>query len=136
MTPNYPNRADIELAHIRTAVSGLPTALKHRILNRCDKLAVLYRRQLKDDDPAPTPAEQHEAIKGQHDASLAVVAALLSKRVLSYKNEGEFYTSQFHTTIVYARRKIEKLYPEYRFCSKWTSDGGHPYKLYWLEDKI
>ena len=137
MKPNYPNLADAELAHIRRAVDGLPTELKHRILNRCDKLSVLYRRQQKGlPEFIPAPAEQHDAIKERHDAVLEVIAALVSGRVLSYKNEGEFYTSQFHTTIVYARRKIEKQYPQYRLCSKWTTDGGHPYKLYWIESTI
>ena len=129
---NYPNRIAEQTDRIRKIAATLPAWQKHTLLNACGMIELTSRRH----QYAPTNTEQHEAIKEQHDAVLDIVNALLSGRVLSYKNEGEFYTSQFHTAIVYARRKMEKAYPQYRFCSKWTTDGGHPYKLYWIESTI
>ena len=130
--PNYSKRITEQTARIRRVAATLPIWQRHALLNACDGIELQARRQ----QAVPTPDQQHTAIKEQHDVVLQVVQALLARRVLSYKNEGEFYTFQFHTTIVYARRRIEKAYPQYIFCSRWTSDGGHPYKLYWLEDRV
>ena len=130
MTPNYPNRIAEQTARIRKIAATLPAGQKHTLLNACGMIELNTRRH----QYTPTPAEQHDAIKGQHDASLDILRALLAGRVLSYKDGREFYTSQFHTAIVYARRKMEKTHPWCRFCSKWTNDGGHPYKLYWIEN--
>ena len=101
MTPNYPNRAEIELAHIRTAVVGLSTALRHRILNRCDKLSVLYRRQQRDIPEADdrTPARQQEQVAEQYNTAQRIVAALLAGRILSQRDSREFRTTAFHSRI-------------------------------------
>ncbi len=140
MTPNYPNRAEIELAHIRNAVSGLPVALRHRILNRCDKLAVLYRRQQKAIPEADdrTPAQQQADIAGQYDTTRRIVAALPAGRTLSLKNSAEFRTSQFHTHICKARRMLARQYPGLILRSRFTTEAetaaGRPFKIYWIDN--
>ena len=138
MTPNYPNRADIELAHIRTAVAGLPTGLRHRILNRCDKLAVLYRRQQRDIPEADdrTPRQQQEQVAGQYNTAQRIVAALLSGRTLSQRDSQEFKTTAFHSRIADARRILSRQ--GYTIRSRYTTDAetlaGRAFKLYWIDN--
>ena len=138
MTPNYPNRADIELAHIRTAVAGLPTALRHRILNRCDKLSVLYRRQQQSIPEADdrTPAQQQEQVAGQYNTAQRIVAALLSGRTLSQRDSQEFKTTAFHSRIADARRILSRQ--GYTLRSRYTTDAetlaGRAFKLYWIDN--
>ena len=138
MTPNYPNRADIELAHIRTAVAGLPTALRHRILNRCDKLSVLYRRQQRDIPEADnrTPRQQQEQVAGQYNTAQRIVAALLSGRTLSQRDSQEFKTTAFHSRIADARRILSRQ--GYTLRSRYTTDAetlaGRAFKLYWIDN--
>jgi hypothetical protein len=138
MTPNYPNRAEIELAHIRTAVAGLPTALRHRILNRCDKLSVLYRRQQQDIPEADdrTPRQQQEQVAGQYNTAQRIVAALLSGRTLSQRDSQEFKTTAFHSRIADARRILSRQ--GYTLRSRYTTDAetlaGRAFKLYWIDN--
>ena len=136
--PNFPNRADTELNHIRAAVAGLPTALRHRILNRCDKLAVLYRRMpAAPEQDNRTPAQQSEQVAEQYNTAHRIVAALLSGRVLSQRNSQEFKTTAFHSRIADARRILARQYPDRHLCSRFTEDhrteAGRPFKLYWLD---
>jgi hypothetical protein len=139
MTPNYPNRAEIELAHIRTAVAGLPTALRHRILNRCDKLSVLYRRQQAELPEADdrTPRQQQEQVAGQYNTAQRIVAALLSGRTLSQRDSQEFKTTAFHSRIADARRILSRQ--GYTLRSRYTTDAetlaGRAFKLYWIDIK-
>ena len=139
MSPNFANRADIELAHIRTAVAGLPTALRHRILNRCDKLAVLYRRQQREipEQDTRTPAEQAAQVAEQYNTAQRIVAALLSGRTLSQRDSREFKTTAFHSRIADARRILARQHPGVTLCSRFTTDAetaaGRPFKLYWIE---
>lgn len=139
MTPNYPNRAEIELAHIRTAVAGLPTALRHRILNRCDKLSVLYRRQQQSIPEADnrTPAQQQEQVAGQYNTAQRIVAALLAGRTLSQRDSQEFKTTAFHSRIADARRILSRQ--GYTLRSRYTTDAetlaGRAFKLYWIDIK-
>lgn len=139
MTPNYPNRAEIELAHIRTAVSGLPVALRHRILNRCDKLSVLYRRQQAELPEADTrtPRQQQEQVAGQYNTAQRIVAALLSGRTLSQRDSQEFKTTAFHSRIADARRILSRQ--GYTLRSRYTTDAetlaGRAFKLYWIDIK-
>ena len=138
MTPNYPNRAEIELAHIRTAVAGLPTGLRHRILNRCDKLAVLYRRQQQAIPEADnrTPRQQQEQVAGQYNTAQRIVAALLSGRTLSQRDSQEFKTTAFHSRIADARRILSRQ--GYTLRSRYTTDAetlaGRAFKLYWIDN--
>ena len=138
MTPNYPNRAEIELAHIRTAVSGLPVALRHRILNRCDKLSVLYRRQQAELPEADdrTPRQQQEQVAGQYNTAQRIVAALLSGRTLSQRDSQEFKTTAFHSRIADARRILSRQ--GYTLRSRYTTDAetlaGRAFKLYWIDN--
>ena len=138
MTPNYPNRAEIELAHIRTAVAGLPTALRHRILNRCDKLSVLYRRQQQSIPEADdrTPRQQQEQVAGQYNTAQRIVAALLSGRTLSQRDSQEFKTTAFHSRIADARRILSRQ--GYTLRSRYTTDtetlAGRAFKLYWIDN--
>lgn len=138
MTPNYPNRAEIELAHIRTAVAGLPTALRHRILNRCDKLSVLYRRQQQSIPEADdrTPRQQQEQVAGQYNTAQRIVAALLSGRTLSQRDSQEFKTTAFHSRIADARRILSRQ--GYTLRSRYTTDAetlaGRSFKLYWIDN--
>ena len=138
MTPNYPNRAEIELAHIRTAVAGLPTALRHRILNRCDKLSVLYRRQQAELPEADdrTPRQQQEQVAGQYNTAQRIVAALLSGRTLSQRGSQEFKTTAFHSRIADARRILSRQ--GYTLRSRYTTDAGtlagRAFKLYWIDN--
>lgn len=135
-TPNFPNRADVELNHIRTAVAGLPTALRHRILNRCDKLAVLYRRMpAAPEQDNRTPAQQSEQVAGQYNTAQRIVAALLAGRTLSQRNSQEFKTTAFHSRIADARRILARQ--GYTLRSRYTTDAetlaGRPFKIYWLD---
>jgi len=138
MTPNYPNRAEIELAHIRTAVAGLPTALRHRILNRCDKLSVLYRRQQAEMPEADdrTPRQQQEQVAGQYNTAQRIVADLLSGRTLSQRDSQEFKTTAFHSRIADARRILSRQ--GYTLRSRYTTDAetiaGRAFKLYWIDN--
>jgi hypothetical protein len=138
MTPNYPNRAEIELAHIRTAVAGLPTSLRHRILNRCDKLSVLYRRQQQSIPEADdrTPRQQQEQVAGQYNTAQRIVAALLSGRTLSQRDSQEFKTTAFHSRIADARRILSRQ--GYTLRSRYTTDAetlaGRAFKLYWIDN--
>jgi hypothetical protein len=140
MTPNYPNRAEIELAHIRTAVAGLPTALRHRILNRCDKLSVLYRRQHAELPEADdrTPRQQQEQVAGQYNTAQRIVAALLSGRTLSQRDSQEFKTTAFHSRIADARRILSRQ--GYTLRSRYTTDAetlaGRAFKLYWIDNPV
>jgi hypothetical protein len=140
MTPNYPNRAEIELAHIRTAVAGLPTALRHRILNRCDKLSVLYRRQQAELPEADdrTPRQQQEQVAGQYNTAQRIVAALLSGRTLSQRDSQEFKTTAFHSRIADARRILSRQ--GYTLRSRYTTDAetlaGRAFKLYWIDNPV
>lgn len=139
MTPNYQNRAEIELAHIRTAVAGLPTALRHRILNRCDKLSVLYRRQQAELPEADdrTPRQQQKQVAGQYNTAQRIVAALLSGRTLSQRDSQEFKTTAFHSRIADARRILSRQ--GYTLRSRYTTDAetlaGRAFKLYWIDIK-
>lgn len=135
-TPNFPNRADTELNHIRAAVAGLPTALRHRILNRCDKLAVLYRRMpAAPEQDNRTPAQQSEQVAGQYNTAQRIVAALLAGRTLSQRNSQEFKTTAFHSRIADARRILARQGHTLR--SRYTTDAetiaGRPFKIYWLD---
>lgn len=135
-TPNFPNRADVELNHIRTAVAGLPTDLRHRILNRCDKLAVLYRRMpAAPEQDNRTPAQQSEQVAGQYNTAQRIVAALLAGRTLSQRNSQEFKTTAFHSRIADARRILARQ--GYTLRSRYTTDAetlaGRPFKIYWLD---
>ena len=135
-TPNFPNRADVELNHIRTAVAGLPTDLRHRILNRCDKLAVLYRRMpAAPEQDNRTPAQQSEQVAGQYNTAQRIVAALLAGRTLSQRNSQEFKTTAFHSRIADARRILARQGHTLR--SRYTTDAetlaGRPFKIYWLD---
>ena len=136
--PNFPNRADVELNHIRTAVAGLPTALRHRILNRCDKLAVLYRRMpAAPEQDNRTPAQQSEQVAGQYNTAQRIVAALLAGRTLSQRNSQEFKTTAFHSRIADARRILARQ--GYTLRSRYTTDAetlaGRPFKIYWIDIK-
>ena len=137
-TPNFPNRADVELNHIRTAVAGLPTALRHRILNRCDKLAVLYRRMpATPEQDNRTPAQQSEQVAEQYNTAQRIVAALLAGRTLSQRNSQEFKTTAFHSRIADARRILARQ--GYTLRSRYTTDAetlaGRAFKLYWIDIK-
>ncbi len=136
-TPNFPNRADVELNHIRTAVAGLPTALRHRILNRCDKLAVLYRRMpATPEQDNRTPAQQSEQVAGQYNTAQRIVAALLAGRTLSQRNSQEFKTTAFHSRIADARRILSRQ--GYTLRGRYTTDAetlaGRAFKLYWIDN--
>lgn len=141
MTPNYANRADKELAHIRKAVEGLPLFLRHRIINRCDKLAILYRNQQRRIPEADnrTPAQQADQVAAQYNTARAILAALIAGRVLSQRDSREFKTTAFHSRMCDVRRILSRQFPEYTLCSRFTdaerTDAGRPYKLYWLETR-
>ena len=134
--PNFPNRADTELNHIRAAVAGLPTALRHRILNRCDKLAVLYRRMpASPEQDNRTPAQQSEQVAEQYNTAQRIVAALLAGRIVSQRDSREFKTTAFHSRIADARRILARQGHTLR--SRYTTDAetiaGRPFKIYWLD---
>lgn len=137
--PNYPNRADKELNAIRRHVAGLPKGVRHAILNRCDKLATLYRRQMAafPEIDNRTPAQQAEQVAEQYNTAQRIVAALLSGRILSQRDSAEFKTTAFHSRIADARRILSRQHPGCILRSRYTEDhttaAGRPFKLYWLE---
>lgn len=132
---NFDRRADIELNHIRNMVAGLPAGLRHSILNRCDKLALLYRKMPAEVDNR-TSREQSEQVAEQYNTAQKILAALLSGRVVSQRNSEEFKTTAFHSRIADVRRIIARQYPGRTLCSRYTTDAetiaGRPFKLYWL----
>lgn len=116
---------DQALQILRQAARYLPAKEREQIIRRCD--AIFSALQ----------SAESKAIEDRHNVAKEIVAALLDRRVLSYKNGDEFLTSQFHTSIVEARRIIERQHPEWELCSRWTNEnGGHPYKLYWVEKRL
>lgn len=135
-TPNYSRRADVELAHIRKEVEGLPAGQRNRILNRCDKLAVLYKRQTRDEQR--TPAQQAEQVAGEENTARRIVAALLAGRIVSQRDSKEFKTTAFHSRMADVRKIIARQYPQHILRSRYTEDrlteAGRPFKLYWLEN--
>ena len=136
MRRNYTTRADRELAAIRQIAAMLPKKQRHAILNRCDKVAVLFRKQ--DEVDNRTPAQQAEQVAGQYNTAQQIVKALLAGRVLSQRNSAEFKTTAFHSRIADARRILSKQHPGVTLRSRFTDDSetaaGRPYKLYWIEN--
>lgn len=137
--PNYPRRADEQLNAIRGLVAGLPKKQRHAILNHCDKLSVLYRRQtayLAEVDNR-TPKQQEEQIAEQYNTAQRIVSALLAGRVLSQRNSQEFKTTAFHSRMADVRRILARQYPDRHLCSRFTedhrTDAGRPFKIYWLD---
>lgn len=124
-------RVEEQIAAIREVARELPDGKKNRILNRCDRLVMLYRRA---DDPR-TPEDMQTDIAEHYNTTKKIIAALLSGRALSYKDMREFRTVEWHTRISEAKTIIAKRYPEYNFMSKWETGERHPYKIYWLETK-
>ena len=138
-TPNYSRRADIELAYIRREAESLPAGQRNRILNRCDKLAVLYRRMpnTAPEQDNRTPAQQSEQVAEQYNTAQRIVAALLAGRIVSQRDSREFKTTAFHSRMSDARRILARQYPDRHLCSRFTEDhrteAGRPFKLYWLD---
>ena len=118
------------LAAIRKVAEELPAGKRNRILNRCNRLSMIYRRE---DFDVRTPEDMRMDIEGHYQTTKKIVAALISGRELSYKNMNEFHTVEWHTRICEAKDIIATRYPEYTFCSKWITGEKHPYKLYWIE---
>lgn len=134
---NFDRRADIELNHIRDAVRNLPTGLRHSILNRCDKLAVLYRKMPAAPESDNRTAEQQaEQVAGQYNTAQRILAALLAGRIVSQRNSAEFKTTAFHSRMADVRRIVARQYPGRTLCSRYTEDhltaAGRPFKIYWL----
>jgi len=137
--PNYPNRAEKEIAAIRRLAQALPKGQRHAVINRCDNLAVLYRRQsaaLAEQDNR-TPDQQRDQVAGQYNTAQQIVAALLAGRTLSQRNSAEFKTTAFHSRIADARRILARQYPDKVLRSRFTTDAetiaGRPFKVYWIE---
>lgn len=134
---HFDRRADIELNHIRDAVRDLPTGLRHSILNRCDKLAVLYRKMPAVPESDNRTAEQQaEQVAEQYNTAQRILAALLAGRIVSQRNSAEFKTTAFHSRMADVRRIVARQYPDRTLCSRYTEDhltaAGRPFKIYWL----
>ena len=134
---HFDRRADIELNYIRAAVRDLPTGLRHSILNRCDKLAVLYRKMpAVPETDNRTSGEQAEQVAEQYNTAQRILAALLAGRIVSQRDSAEFKTTAFHSRMADVRRIVARQYPGRTLCSRYTEDhhtaAGRPYKLYWL----
>lgn len=126
------NTLNSYLNYIRTEAQNLPAGRRNQILNRCDRIAILFRRQYEQDKR--TAAQEQTSIVEHYATTTRIVAALLAGRKLSYLNMREFKTAEWHTRIHEAKTIIARRYPEYIFCSRWETEGKHPYKLYWLEE--
>lgn len=113
---------DNSLATIRQAAQTLPNGKRNQVLNRCDRISLLMK-------------EQNKAIVDRDSVNKRIVAALIAGRRLSYKNQNEFMTSEFHTAIVYVRRILERD-GRYVLKSEWVLGDGHPYKIYWADENI
>lgn len=120
------------LNFIRTEAQNLPAGRRNQILNRCDRIAILFRRQYEQDKR--TAAQEQTSIVEHYATTSRIVAALIAGRKLSYRDMREFRTAEWHTRIHEAKTIIARRYPEYIFCSAWQTDGKHPYKVYWLEE--
>ena len=111
------------LAVLRKSAQSLPIGRRNQVLNRCDRIYLLLNGR--------TAKQAQSQILDHYSSTRKVVAALIAGRTLSYKDESEFDTSEFHTRICEARRIIARQYPQYTFRAEWAADGR--YKLYWLE---
>lgn len=126
------NTLNSYLNYIRTEAQNLPAGRRNQILNRCDRIAILFRRQYEQDKR--TAAQEQTSIVEHYATTSRIVAALIAGRKLSYRDMREFRTAEWHTRIHEAKAIIARRYPEYIFCSAWQTDGKHPYKVYWLEE--
>ena len=122
------------LTTIRRIAMNLPIGKRNQVLNRCDRIHILMRHT-HPEDPR-TPGQMSESIVEHYATTKRIVAALLAGRELSYKDMKEFKTVEWHTRICEAKAIIAKRYPEYTFLSRWATGDKHPYKIYWLEDKV
>jgi hypothetical protein len=125
------NTLNANLAAIREAAQLLPVGRRNQVLNRCDRISVLFRRQMELD--TRTAAQEKDSIVEHYNTTSRIVAALISGRKLSYRDRAEFQTAEWHTRIHEAKTIIARRFPEYIFCTRWETDGKHPYKLYWIE---
>lgn len=131
MKANYTKRITEQTDRIRRIAATLPLGQRHTLLNACGTIELHTRRQ----NYLPTPSQQQEAIADRYNSTRAIVSALIAGRALSFRDAAEFHTSEFHTRICEVKDMVENATPKkYVFCSRWASDGKHPYKVYWLEE--
>lgn len=117
---------------LRASAQSLPLGKRNQVLNRCDRISLILRKY----SDAPLPSEESEAIKDRSNTNKRILAAMIAGREVSYLDRQEFRTTEWHTRICEVKEMVEKATPQrYVFCSRWASDGKHPYKIYWLEEK-
>lgn len=147
---NTNTQAREALAVIRQAATALPTGKRNQVLNRCNRIDLILRRNTRVPEAGlarkaastaeadtRTAAEQSEQVAEQYNTAQRIVAALLAGRTLSQRDSKEFKTTAFHSRIADARRIISRQYPQHILCSRYTDKeetiAGRPFKLYWLE---
>ena len=118
------------LAALRASAQSLPMGKRNQVINRCDRISIILR-QYSD---APLPSDESEAIKARYNTNKEILLAMIAGRELSYLDREEFKTTEWHTRVCEVKDMVERNYPQYVFCSRWASDGRHPYKIYWLEE--
>lgn len=139
---NLEKRFEERLAVIRRQAEFLPTGKRNLVLNNCAKLATYARKAGKQLATAhhrgpvhqPWDARESQDFVNLDSQKKRIWAALLSGRILSLENAGEFGTSQMHTRIACIRREIEDKHLPYTFCDEWCypGEGRSKFKKYWL----
>ena len=128
------------LRTLRAAAENIPQmGRRNQAINRLDRISLLLKKAGIDagrEFGYPVPLQQQTAIVDNYNTCKRILAALISGRKLSYKDMREFHTAEWHTRIHEVKDMVANKpeYQHYIFCSRWESDGKHPYKLYWLEE--
>ena len=125
---NTIKRTAEQTAIIRAIAETLPAGQKNRLLNVANKIDFISKRT----NTPPTAQQEQDAIVDRYQSAKKIVNALLSGRKVSFYDEEEFDTHQFHSRACDARKIIENQYPQYQFHADWTYDKKHPYKTYYL----
>jgi len=131
---NYPKRVAEQTARIRRIADTLPAGQRNALLNACGNIERHARKNIEYGN-APEPAAESAAVADRYNTNRRILAAMIAGRRVSYQDRNEFGTTEWHSRINEVKTLVAKQYPQYIFCDRWESDGKHPYKTYWLEQR-
>ena len=134
MTYNFPKRIAEQTARIRRIAETLPPGSRNALLNACGNIELHSRKNIEYGN-VPEPEAESAAIADRYNTNRRILAAMIAGRTVSYQNRNEFGTTEWHSRINEVKTLVAKQYPQYIFCDRWQSDGKHPYKTYWLEER-
>ena len=135
---NFNKRTDDLLRELRQIAADLPMVTRHRIINRCDKLATTLRRADRHGisvRPLMEEGQTDDQIAARYVARQAILEAMKKGRRVSFLDASDFRCSEMHTQICCIRQQIERQGLPYVLQSEWAAlPNGGRYKEYWLED--